>query len=67
MGDKAKYFPASPVVHLCEVLDVIEVHGLVVVENLHDSRETLPDILGTEGDARIEEGSRIFKSLLNVK
>ena len=51
MGDEAKHFPPRPVVQLRKVLDVVKLEGLVVVENLHDTWESLPDVLGTEGDA----------------
>ena len=56
MGHKAEHFSPSPVVHLSKILDVVEVHGLVVVEYLHDPREALPDVLGAEGDAGVQEG-----------
>ena len=44
MGDKTEHLPPGPVVHLGKVLDVIELETLVVVEDLHDSREALPDV-----------------------
>ena len=44
MGDKTEHFPPGPVVHLGKVLDVVELKGLVVVEDLHDPGEALPDV-----------------------
>ena len=54
MGDKTEHLPPGPVVHLGKVLDVIEVHGLVVVEDLHDPRESFPDVFCAEGDAWVK-------------
>ena len=44
MGDKTEDLPPCPVVHLGKVLDVVELKGLVVVEDLHDPGEALPDV-----------------------
>lgn len=55
MGNKAKNFPASPVVHLGKVLDVIKVHGFVVVEDLHDTWKSFPNILCTKSYAGVKE------------
>ena len=55
MRHKAEHFPPGPVVHLSKVLDVIEVHGLIIVKYLHNPREALPDVFGAEGDAGVQE------------
>ena len=57
MRNKTENFSPCPVVHLSKVLDVIKVHGLIIVEYLHDPREALPDVLGAEGDAWVQQGS----------
>ena len=44
MGDKTEHLPPGPVVHLGKVLDVIELETLVIVEDLHDPGEALPDV-----------------------
>ena len=57
MRDKTEHLSPGPVVHLGKVLDVVELEGLVVVEDLHDPGEALPDVLGAEGDAWVQQGS----------
>ena len=57
MRDKTEHLSPGPVVHLGKVLDVVELEGLVVVEDLHDPGEALPDVLGAEGDAGVEEAA----------
>ena len=64
MRDETEDLSPCPIVHLGKVLDVVELEGLVVVEDLHDPGEALPDILGAEGDAGVEEAARVLKPLL---
>ena len=64
MRDKTEHLSPGPVVHLGKVLDVVELEGLVVVEDLHDPGEALPDVLGAEGDAGVEEAARVLQPLL---
>ena len=64
MRDETEDLSPGPVVHLGKVLDVVELEGLVVVEDLHDPGEALPDVLRAEGDARVEEAARVLQPLL---
>ena len=64
MRDETEHFSPRPVVHLGKVLDVVELEGLVVVEDLHDPGEALPDVLGAEGDAGVQEAPRVLQPLL---
>ena len=42
----------------------LETEGLVVVEYLHDAWEALPDVLGAECDAGIQQGPVVRQLLL---
>ena len=64
MRDETEHLSPGPVVHLGKVLDVVELEGLVVVEDLHDPGEALPDVLWAEGDAGVEEAARVLQPLL---
>ena len=64
MRDETKHFFPRPIIPLGKVPDVVEVEGLVVVEDLHDPGEALPDVLTAEGDARVEEAPRVLQPLL---
>ena len=64
MRDETKHFFPCPIIPLGKVPDVVEVEGLVVVEDLHDPGEALPDVLAAEGDARVEEAPRVLQPLL---
>ena len=44
MRDETEDLSTGPVIHLGKVLDVVELEGLVVVEDLHDPRKALPDV-----------------------
>ena len=64
MRDETEHFSSRPIVHLGEVFDVVELEGLVVIEDLHDAGEALPDVLGAEGDAGVEEAPRVLQPFL---
>lgn len=64
MAEEVKHLLSCPVVSLGEILDIIEIHGHVLVEDFQHSREALPDVLGAEGDAGVAERTRVGEALL---
>ena len=48
------------------MFNVIKVEGLIGIEDLHDSREALPDVLGAEGDAGRVTGPELTDSQTNI-
>ena len=64
MRHKLECFVTCPIVCLCKPLDILICDTLVVVEQLHHSRKSLPAVLGTKSDAWICQGSSVFQLLL---
>ena len=62
MGNKTENLLATPIISLRKMFNVIKVEGLIGIEDLHDSREALPDVLGAEGDAGRVTGPQLTDS-----
>ena len=44
----------------------LEAEGLVVLEQLQDPRDGLPDVLGAEGDGGVQQAALVLQSVLNT-
>ena len=66
MGNKTENLLATPIISLRKMFNVIKVEGLIGIEDLHDSREALPDVLGAEGDAGRVTGPELTDSQTNI-
>ena len=62
MGNETENLLATPRISLRKMFNVIKVEGLIGIEDLHDSREALPDVLGAEGDAGRVTGPQLTDS-----
>ena len=62
MGNKTENLLATPIISLRKMFNVIKVEGLIGIEDLHDSREAFPDVLGAEGDAGRVTGPELTES-----